>query len=116
MEFVSLELWYQAELQRTEAALPQIASLNPLVSLTALPTSTPFLRNPSSSTSGADVDSESEVVDFLRREQVDVVVACDMSKSQMVRACCFAYSARASEEYKGSEWLTTPGIYRCSSS
>jgi ubiquitin-like 1-activating enzyme E1 A len=77
---VTAKLWI-ADQQRTAAALPQIASLNPLVSLTALPTLAPFVRD---SSGGAMVDSKEEVVNFLRRESVDVVVACDMSVSQLV--------------------------------
>ncbi|WWC71092.1 uncharacterized protein I206_105045 [Kwoniella pini CBS 10737] len=57
---------------RTKAALPQISSLNPLVSLTALETLQPFIDG-----------SESEIVDFLKREKVDVIVACDLPKSQL---------------------------------
>nr|WRH23631.1 ThiF family [Naematelia aurantialba] len=66
--------------ERTAAAAPQIQSLNPLVSLTALPTLAPFVRDPSSS--GASVDQEEQMVEFLKREKVDVVVACDMARSQ----------------------------------
>jgi len=56
--------------------------LNPLVSLTALPTLAPFVRTRSSA--GASVDSQQEIVDFLRKEKVDVIVACDMSIQEMV--------------------------------
>lgn len=65
------------------AASPQISSLNPLVSLTALPTLAPFLRD--KSTDGADVDGTEEMVGFLKREKVDVVIACDMDRSALVR-------------------------------
>ncbi|WWC88317.1 uncharacterized protein L201_003225 [Kwoniella dendrophila CBS 6074] len=57
---------------RTKAALPQISSLNPLVSLTALETLSPFIGG-----------SEGEIVDFLKKEKVDVMVACDLPKSQL---------------------------------
>lgn len=71
-----------ADMQRTTAASPQIASLNPLVSLTALPTLAPFVRDASA---GATVDTQQEMVDFLRKEHVDVIVACDMTVQEMVR-------------------------------
>ncbi len=67
--------------QRTAAALPQIASLNPLVSLTALPTLAPFVRDASG---GAQVDSKQGMVQFLKREKVDVVVACDLAIDDLV--------------------------------
>ncbi|KAK8858899.1 hypothetical protein IAR55_003130 [Kwoniella newhampshirensis] len=57
---------------RTEAALPQIASLNPLVSLTKLDTLEPFVGG-----------SEEETVELLKKEKVDVVVACDLTRSLM---------------------------------
>ncbi|WWC62948.1 uncharacterized protein I303_105546 [Kwoniella dejecticola CBS 10117] len=57
---------------RTQAASPQISSLNPLVSLTALETLHPFIGG-----------SEGEIVDLLKREKVDVIVACDLPKSQL---------------------------------
>ncbi|WVW85076.1 hypothetical protein I302_107112 [Kwoniella bestiolae CBS 10118] len=57
---------------RTKAALPQISSLNPLVSLTAFETLSPFVGG-----------SEGEIVDLLKTEKVDVVVACDLPKSQL---------------------------------
>jgi ubiquitin-like 1-activating enzyme E1 A len=67
--------------QRTTAAIGQIQSLNPLVSITALPTLSPFIRGPRD---GAVVHGSSEMLDFLKREKVDVVVACDMTRSQLV--------------------------------
>ncbi|WWC96437.1 hypothetical protein V866_003305 [Kwoniella sp. B9012] len=57
---------------RTKAALPQISSLNPLVSLTTLESLSPFVGG-----------SESEIVNLLRKEKVDVVVACDLPKTQL---------------------------------
>lgn len=60
------------------AALPQIESLNPLVKVTAIPTLDPFVGS---------VDrpgDEAAMVDFLQREKVDVVVACDLTHKQMV--------------------------------
>jgi ubiquitin-like 1-activating enzyme E1 A len=68
--------------QRTSAALPQIASLNPLVSLTAIPTLSPFFRDPD--VNSAELDAEAEIVAFLQRERVDVVVACDMTRTELV--------------------------------
>ncbi|WWD18792.1 hypothetical protein CI109_103247 [Kwoniella shandongensis] len=56
---------------RTDAALPQIASLNPLVSLTKLDTLSPFVGG-----------TEEETVELLKKEKVDVVVALDLSRSQ----------------------------------
>ncbi|KAL1413668.1 E1 ubiquitin-activating protein aos1 [Vanrija albida] len=61
--------------ERTAAALPQIASLNPLVSLTARPSLAPFVTE-----DGSDEDA---IEAFLREEKVDVVVACDLSFKQM---------------------------------
>ncbi|WRT68143.1 uncharacterized protein IL334_005118 [Kwoniella shivajii] len=57
---------------RTKAALPQISSLNPLVSLTAFETLQPFVGG-----------SEGEIVDILKKEKVDVIVACDLPRSQL---------------------------------
>ena len=71
-----------ADFQRTAAALPQIASLNPLVNLTAIPTLAPFIRGDDAA---AQVDTQTGIVEFLQREKVDVVVASDMSVSQLVR-------------------------------
>lgn len=34
------------------------------------------------------MDTDTEMVEFLKREKVDVVVACDVAKSQLV-ACLF---------------------------
>ncbi|TXT15546.1 hypothetical protein VHUM_00049 [Vanrija humicola] len=61
--------------ERTAAALPQIAALNPLVSLTARPTLAPFVTEGES--------DEDAIAAFLREEKVDVVVACDLSFTQM---------------------------------
>ncbi|ORY31798.1 hypothetical protein BCR39DRAFT_80560 [Naematelia encephala] len=66
--------------ERTAAAAPQIQSLNPLVSLSAIPTLAPFVRDPGSS--GAAIDEEEQMVEFLKREKVDVVIACDMLTTQ----------------------------------
>ncbi|KAL7420465.1 E1 ubiquitin-activating protein aos1 [Cryptotrichosporon argae] len=66
---------------RTAAALPQIASLNPLVTLTAFPTFSPFVRRPTTDLVGAD--AEAAMVEMLRREKVDVVVACDLEPEQL---------------------------------
>ncbi|CAD6591847.1 MAG: hypothetical protein TREMPRED_000227, partial [Tremellales sp. Tagirdzhanova-0007] len=74
-------LFREEEGCRTTAALPQISSLNPLVSLTALPTLTPFVRDPR--TAAAELDQGEEMVDFLKRERVDVVVACDLERAEM---------------------------------
>ncbi|WVR06645.1 hypothetical protein IAU60_003677 [Kwoniella sp. DSM 27419] len=57
---------------RTQAALPQIGSLNPLVSLTAWESMAPFVGG-----------GEAEITELLRREKVDVVVACDLPRSQL---------------------------------
>jgi ubiquitin-like 1-activating enzyme E1 A len=70
-----------AERQRVNAAAPQIASLNPLVSLTVLPTLAPFVRDQSAA---AQLDDQQEMAAFLQREKVDVVIACDMTVQQMV--------------------------------
>ncbi|RSH90782.1 hypothetical protein EHS25_009957 [Saitozyma podzolica] len=67
--------------ERTAAALPQIASLNPLVSLTAIPTLSPFVRD--QTINSAELDDEAEMVAFLKRERVDVVVACDMTRKEL---------------------------------
>ncbi|GFZ50515.1 hypothetical protein JCM24511_08272 [Saitozyma sp. JCM 24511] len=67
--------------ERTAAALPQIASLNPLVSLTAIPTLSPFVRD--QAINSAELDDEAEMVAFLKRERVDVVVACDMTRKEL---------------------------------
>lgn len=66
--------------QRTEAALPQIASLNPLVSLSALPMG-PFATG--------DQDG---MLDFLTKEKVDIVVACDLARGQLVSCPSFPRS------------------------
>ncbi len=42
----------------------------------------PFVRDPS--TAAANVDQGDEMVDFMRREKVDVVVACDLDRTEMV--------------------------------
>lgn len=68
--------------KRTQAASPQIASLNPLVSLTALPTLAPFVLEGSPSDGKANGDKE--MVEFLKREKVDVLVACDLGIVQNV--------------------------------
>nr|ODN89338.1 SUMO activating enzyme [Cryptococcus depauperatus CBS 7855] len=52
---------------RTEAALPQIASLNPLVTLLGIEDD--IFRT----------DKEEEAVNMMKREGVDVVVVCDLS-------------------------------------
>ena len=41
------------------------------------------MRDPN--TASAVVDEEEELVGFLQREKVDVVIVCDMAKSQVVR-------------------------------
>jgi len=69
--------------KRTAAAVAQIQSLNPLVSLTALPTLSPFVR---SSADGAVVDGTGEIEEFLKREGVDVVVGCDLARGDLVRS------------------------------
>jgi len=71
--------------QRTTAATPQIQSLNPLVSLTALPTLSPFVRDPTNEENGAKVDRGREIEEFLKKEKVDVVVGCDLSRGDIVR-------------------------------
>ncbi|CAK9785609.1 hypothetical protein CC85DRAFT_284417 [Cutaneotrichosporon oleaginosum] len=68
--------------ERTAAALPQIKSLNPLVEVTALPTLEPFV--------GGD---ETAMITFLKREKVDVVVACDLSYAQMEAIDAAAHAA-----------------------
>ncbi|ORX37063.1 hypothetical protein BD324DRAFT_624649 [Kockovaella imperatae] len=68
--------------ERVRAAAAQIESLNPLVSLTVRPTLSPFVRDPS--TASSSVDTEREMVDFLRKERVDVVVACDLKRDQLI--------------------------------
>ena len=52
--------------------------------LTALPTLSPFVRDANSDESGAEVDDQEEMVAFLKREKVDIVVACDMSRKEIV--------------------------------
>lgn len=71
-----------ADVQRVTAAAPQITSLNPLVSLTVLPTLAPFVRDQSAT---AQLNDQQEMAAFLKREKVDVVIACDMTVQQMVR-------------------------------
>lgn len=61
-------------LQRVEAALPQIQSLNPLVKIDPRPTLLPF------DAGGSDY----EIDNFLRDEKVDLVCATDLTKDQMV--------------------------------
>ncbi|EJT52977.1 SUMO activating enzyme [Trichosporon asahii var. asahii CBS 2479] len=68
---------YQLTDQRTEAALAQIQSLNPLVSLTAEPTLAPFVGS-----DGAPGD-RAQMAEYLKREGVDVVVACDFARPQL---------------------------------
>ena len=67
--------------QRTSAALPQIASLNPLVSLTAIPTLAPFVRDAGEANAAG---AQEDITEFLRKEKVDVVVACDLTIAEMV--------------------------------
>ena len=55
--------------------------MNPLVSLTALPTLSPFVRSESD---GAVVDGQGEIEEFLKREGVDVVVGCDLARADIV--------------------------------
>jgi hypothetical protein len=74
-----------ADEKRTTAATPQIQSLNPLVSLTALPTLSPFVRDPKNGENGAKVDQGKEIEEFLKREKVDVVVGCDLARADIVR-------------------------------
>lgn len=85
---------------RTASALPQIQSLNPLVSLTAIPTLAPFVRDPESS--GAKADDETEMVHFLQRESVDFVVACDMTREEIERINAAARKAGAGFYAAGS--------------
>ena len=68
--------------QRSLAAAPQIESLNPLVALTALPTLSPFVRYPAPA--APVVEIKTEMIEFLRREKVDVVVGCDLKRDQIV--------------------------------
>jgi hypothetical protein len=75
----------EADKQRTTAATPQIQSLNPLVSITAFPTLSPFIRNSQGAENGAQVDQGKEIEEFLKREKVDVVVGCDLSRGDIVR-------------------------------
>lgn len=64
----------QSNSQRTSAALPQIASLNSNVQLTAFPTLEPFVSVNS---------NQANMVEFLQREKVDIIVGCDLTRSQM---------------------------------
>jgi ubiquitin-like 1-activating enzyme E1 A len=76
--------------QRTAAALPQIASLNPLVGLTAIPTLAPFVRDAGEANAAG---AQEDITEFLRKEKVDVVVACDLTIAEMVGdLCCSSMS------------------------
>jgi ubiquitin-like 1-activating enzyme E1 A len=73
--------------------------LNPLVSLTAIPTLSPFVRD--QTINSAELDDEAEMVAFLKRERVDVVVACDMTRKELVSdSHPLSYGARASHPYQ----------------
>lgn len=52
------------------------------MSLTAIPTLSPFVRD--QAINSAELDDEAEMVAFLMRERVDVVVACDMTRKELV--------------------------------
>ncbi|KAJ9107192.1 hypothetical protein QFC19_002852 [Naganishia cerealis] len=65
--------------KRVTAALPQIKSLNPLVTVTPLPTLSPFV------TSDSAEQSSETIEEFLKREKVDLVCATDLSEDQMGR-------------------------------
>ena len=68
--------------QRTEAALPQIKSLNPLVELTAFSTLSPFHRSPTSDMTPAD--ARVAMTELLKREKVDVIVAVGLPNRDLV--------------------------------
>lgn len=68
----------QHVVQRVLAALPQIKSLNPLVTVTPLSTLSPFVV-PASGQQPAETIEE-----FLKREKVDLVCATDLAKEGMV--------------------------------
>jgi ubiquitin-like 1-activating enzyme E1 A len=64
--------------QRVLAALPQIKSLNPLVTVTPLSTLSPFVA-------AASGEQPAETIEeFLKREKVDLVCATDLAKEEMV--------------------------------
>jgi hypothetical protein len=96
-----------ADEKRTTAATPQIQSLNPLVALTALPTLSPFVRDPNNWENGANVDREKEIEEFLKKEGVDVVVGCDLSRGDIVRLSFLSllpiYTAPLSDLYTPSK-------------
>ena len=68
-----------------EAALPQIKSLNPLVTITPLPTLSPFTSSPTG-------DPQETMEDFLKREKVDLVCGTDLDRStiERINAACRA--------------------------
>ena len=78
-----------------EAALPQIKSLNPLVTITPLPTLSPFI---SSSTS----TSQETIEDFLKREKVDLVCGTDLDRSTLERINSACRATRTSFYGAGS--------------
>ncbi|GHJ89431.1 hypothetical protein NliqN6_5833 [Naganishia liquefaciens] len=80
---------------RVEAALPQIKSLNPLVTITPLPTLSPFI---SSSTS----TSQETIEDFLKREKVDLVCGTDLDRSTLERINSACRATRTSFYGAGS--------------
>lgn len=79
--------------QRTEAALPQIKSLNPLVELTSFSTLSPFHRSPTSDMTFAD--ARVAMIELLQREKVDVIVAVGLPNRDMVsESSCYRADGR----------------------
>ncbi|KAJ9095243.1 hypothetical protein QFC21_005609 [Naganishia friedmannii] len=104
--------------KRVTAALPQIKSLNPLVTITPLPTLVPFIASSDSKANGTSETME----EFLKREKVDLVCATDVTEDEMARinAACRAtntlFYGAGSYGYLGYifndlgddyEWVTT---------
>jgi len=74
--------------------------------LTALPTLSPFVRDPTNEENGAKVDRGKEIEEFLKKEGVDVVVGCDLPRGDIVRLFP-SFSASPS-----SYLLSPSGIHR----
>ncbi|KAL7416082.1 hypothetical protein BDY24DRAFT_380949 [Mrakia frigida] len=66
--------------KRVLAALPQIQSLNPLVKVTPMTTTSPLIN-----VAGEEPSSEDEMDAFLRKEEIDIVCVTDASKEDMLR-------------------------------
>lgn len=71
--------------QRVDAALPQIQSLNPLVEVTPIASTHPFILT---SLSASKMSPEDEMEAFLKREKVDLVCVTDASRADLVSLLC----------------------------